>query len=66
MLSEKRWEELLNYTYETACRLYGDDPDVDMLVQETLLALIKKEQAGEHIEHPKGFLVTVLRNKRND
>ncbi|MBQ4617675.1 MAG: RNA polymerase sigma factor [Clostridia bacterium] len=66
MLSEKRWEELLNYTYETACRLYGDDPDVDMLVQETLLALIKKEQAGEHIEHPKGFLATVLRNKRND
>ncbi len=66
MLSEKRWEELLNYTYETACRLYGDDPDVDMLVQETLLALIKKEQAGEHIEHPKGFLATVLRNKHND
>ncbi len=66
MLSEKRWEELLNYTYETACRLYGDDPDVDMLVQETLLALIKKEQADEHIEYPKGFLATVLRNKHND
>ncbi len=66
MLSEKRWEELLNYTYETACHLYGDDPDMDMLVQETLLALIKKEQAGEHVERPKGFLSTVLRNKRND
>ncbi len=66
MLSETRYEELLNYTYETACHLYGDDPDVDVLVQDTLLALIKKEQSGEHIEHPKGFLSTVLRNKRND
>ncbi len=66
MLSETRYEELLNYTYETVCRLYGDAPDVDVLVQDTLLALIKKEQAGEHIEHPKGFLATVLRNKHND
>ena len=66
MLSDARWEELLNYTYDTACHLYGDAPDVDALVQETLLALIKKEQAGEHTEHPKGFLCTVLRNKYND
>ena len=66
MLSEARYEELFNYTYDTACRLYGDAPDLDALVQETLLALIKKEQAGERIEHPKGFLCHVLRNKHND
>ncbi len=66
MLSEARYEDLLNYTYDTAGRLYADAPDPDALVQETLLALIRKEQAGEHIEHPKGFLCTVLRNKYND
>ena len=66
MLSEARYEELLNYTYDTACRLYGDAPDLDALVQETLLALVKKEQAGECILHPKGFLCNVLGNKHND
>ena len=45
--------------------LYSDCPELDVLVQETLMALVVKLHKGEEVEYPQGFLCTVLKNKYN-
>ncbi len=62
---EKQYEEYLSYLYNLVRRLYSDCTDPDALVQETLTALILKQYKGENVEHPKGFLATVLKNQYN-
>jgi len=59
------WEEYLPYLYGQAEHLYGDCTELDVLVQDTLMALIVKLHKGENVEHPKGFLSAVLKNKYN-
>ncbi len=62
---EKACEEYLEYLYRLAEKHYNDCPDIDSLVQDTLTVLIVKVNNGEDIEHPKGFLSAVLKNKYN-
>ena len=62
---EKACEEYLSYLYRLAERHYSDCPDIDSLVQDTLTVLLVKRNQGESIEHPKGFLSAVLKNKYN-
>ena len=62
---EKHCEEYLEYTYRLAEKQYNDCPDVDTLVQDTLMVLLMKISKGEVIEYPKGFLSAVLKNKYN-
>jgi len=62
---EKACEEYLSYLYRLTERHYSDCPDIDSLVQDTLTVLLVKRNQGERIEHPKGFLSAVLKNKYN-
>ena len=62
---EKACEEYLSYLYRLTERHYSDCPDIDSLVQDTLTVLLVKRNQGESIEHPKGFLSAVLKNKYN-
>ena len=62
---ERECEELLLYLYELATRKYGDHDDPDALIQDTILVYVMKRNEGEHIEYPKGFLSTVMKNKYN-
>ena len=59
---ERECEELLSYLYELAARKYGDCGDPDSLIQDTILAYVKKKNQGETVEHPKGFLAAVMKN----
>ena len=63
---ERECEELLSYLYELATRKYGDCNDPDSLIQDTILTYVKKRNQGENIEHPKGFLSAVMKNKYNE
>ena len=63
---ERECEELLSYLYELAARKYGDCIDPDSLIQDTIIAYIKKKNQGETVEHPKGFLTVVMKNKYNE
>ena len=62
---EKECEEYLEYLYHLVQTHYSDCPDADTLVQDTLTVLLIKRNQGEHVEHPKGFLSAVLKNKYN-
>ena len=62
---EKRCGEYLEYLYELAEKHYNDCPDIDTLVQDTLTVLIVKVSKGDTVDHPKGFLSAVLKNKYN-
>lgn len=62
---EKECEEYLLYLYELAARKYGDCDDIDEMVQDCMMALIVRERKGIKIDHPKGFLSAVLKNKYN-
>lgn len=62
---EKNCNMYLTYLYEQAEYLYGDCSELDELVQDTLMALMVKLHKGEKVEHPKGFLSAVLKNKYN-
>ena len=62
---EKRCEEYLRYLYRLSEKDYSDCPEIDGLVQDTLAALFLKVRKGETVEHPKGFLSAVLKNKYN-
>ena len=63
---EKEYEEYLNYLYDLASHKYSDCNDIDSLVQETLIAFLIKQKNGERIEHKKGFLSAVFKNKYNE
>ena len=63
---EKQCELYLAYLYEQAEYLYSDCTELDVLVQDSLMALILKLHKGEKVEHPKGFLSAVLKNKYNN
>lgn len=62
---ERQCEEYLPYLYGQAEHLYSDCTDIDTLVQDSLMALIIKLHKGETVEHPKGFLLAVMKNKYN-
>ena len=58
--------EYLNYLYDVAKRKYGDCSEIDTLVQDSLVSFIARIRNNEKIDHPKGFLSAVLKNKYND
>jgi len=62
---ERQCEEYLSYLYGQAEYLYSDCTDIDVLVQDALMAWIVKLRKGENVEYPKGFLSAVLKNKYN-
>ncbi len=62
---EKQCEMYLDYLYEQAEHLYSDCTELDVLVQDSLMALMIKLRKGEKVEYHKGFLSTVLKNKYN-
>ncbi len=62
---EKDCERYLEYLYLLVEKYYNDCSDIDSLVQDTLTVFLLKISKGETIEHPKGFLSAVLKNKYN-
>jgi len=60
---EKKCEEYLAYLYRVANKYYYNCQDIDGLVQDTITALLVKMINGEKVEHPKGFMSAVLKNK---
>ncbi len=63
---ERECEELLIYLYELAARKYAGCNDLDSLVQDTIIAYVTKRVRGETVEHPKGFLSAVMKNRYNE
>lgn len=63
---EQRYADYLLFLYEIAGRHYADCPEIEALIQDCLVALIVREQRGDNVQNPQGFLSTVLRNKHND
>ena len=63
---EERYAEHLHYLYTTAHIKYGDCPEIDNLVQDSIVAFFLNEQNASPIEHPKAMLERILRNKYND
>ncbi len=63
---DNQCEEYLDYLYATASIKYGNESDIDNLVQETMLAFIIKVRSGEIIKYPKAFLASTLHHKYND
>ena len=61
----KECEEYLLYVSELAARKYGDCPDIDNLIQDSILALLMRKRQGIAVEYPKAFLAAVLQNKYN-
>ncbi|MBQ9133170.1 MAG: RNA polymerase sigma factor [Clostridia bacterium] len=61
----KECEEYLLYVSELAARKYGDCPDMDSLIQDSIMALLERKRQGVAVQHPKGFLAAVLQNKYN-
>ena len=62
---QSEWEEYFDYLYRTAAVKYGDCPDIDSLVSDSMLAFIEKTGRGESVEHPKAYLDAILKNKHN-
>lgn len=58
-------KDLVSYLYGQAEHLYSDCTELDVLVQDSFMALIVKLHKGETVEHPKAFLSAVLKNKYN-
>lgn len=63
---DKKYQEYLDYLYKTANIRFPDFQDIDGIVQDTLLTFFVKENKGEHIEHPKSYLTSILIHKYND
>lgn len=61
----KLCEEYFDYAYKTAAIKYGSYDEIDVLVQEAMLAFVMQIRKGEEVEYPKAFLDAVLRNKYN-
>ncbi len=62
---EKECEEYLLYLTEIASYKYSDCPDVEELIQESLMSYVVKVGRGEEITHPKAFLQATLKNRYN-
>ncbi|MBO5110733.1 MAG: sigma-70 family RNA polymerase sigma factor [Clostridia bacterium] len=62
---EAEYTEYLSYLYRVAAYKYPDCEEIDTVIQETILAFLAKHQKGEPIDHPKGFLCTILQNRYN-
>ncbi len=65
-LQEERYAHYLDYLYTTAHIKHGDCPEIDTLVQDSIVAFFVREQKGEPITHPKAMLEGILRHKYND
>ncbi|MBE6672389.1 MAG: RNA polymerase sigma factor [Ruminococcaceae bacterium] len=65
-VSKDNFEELFSYLYETAMHKYGDCPEIDTIVQDSMLAYLENRKKGVNTEHPKGYLSAVLQRKYND
>ncbi len=65
-LSECDWEEYLLYLYSLAEAKYSQSDDIDSLVMDSMLVMLTKIKNGTHIQHPKGFLAGVMKNKYNE
>ncbi len=63
---DEKYQEYLDYLYKTADIRFPDCQDIDGIVQEVLLAFFLRESKGEHIEHPKSYLNSILIHKYND
>ena len=63
---DEKYQEYLDYLYNTANIRFPDCQDIDGIVQDTLLAFFIRESKGEHIEHPKSYLNSILIHKYND
>ncbi|MGM9637559.1 MAG: RNA polymerase sigma factor [Eubacteriales bacterium] len=57
-----QWYDYLNHL---AISKYTDCPDLDDLIQETMLAAINSIEKGQTIDFPKAFLKAVLNRKYN-
>lgn len=65
IFDENIWQEYLEYLYRVAEHNCEVCDDIDSLVQDTLTVMMVKLEKGEKIDHPKGFLSAVLKNKYN-
>ena len=65
-MQEERYAQYLDYLYTTAHIKHGDCPEIDALVQDSIVAFFIREQKGEPITHPKAMLEGILRHKYND
>ena len=63
---EERYAKYLNDLYTAAHIKYGDCPEIDTLVQDSIVAFFIREQQGEPITHPQAMLDGILRHKYND
>ncbi len=58
--------EHLTYLYETAAHKYGSFPEIDDIVQDTIMAFLVKLGHGDKVKYPKAFLSSTLHHKYND
>lgn len=62
---DREYGEYLNYLRELAACKYGDHPDVDSLIQDTIMALVVFRGRGGDVKYPKGFLADVMKKNYN-
>ncbi len=62
---ESEYSEYLDILYKTAATKYPDCADIDAVVSETMLAFLVAIEKGNVIEHPKAFILGILRNQYN-
>lgn len=65
-MQEERYAQYLEYLYTTAHIKYGDCPEIDSLVQDSIVAFFVREQENQEINHPKALLDSILHHKYND
>ena len=65
-MQEERYAQYLEYLYTTAHIKYGDCPEIDSLVQDSIVAFFVREQKDKEINHPKALLDSILHHKYND
>lgn len=58
------WKDMFDMLYRTAATQYANG-DIDALVQDTMLAYLVSLEKGKTVEHPKAFLLAVLKNQYN-
>ena len=65
-MQEERYAQYLEYLYTTAHIKYGDCPEIDSLVQDSIVAFFVRERKNQEINHPKALLDSILHHKYND